>query len=244
MPRFTGARVRTGRNYRNRRFRRRRTTTRVPLRRRVARLTRQVRNFPRPELKHVDTFGTQLTLLNNYTPAGCIFPCRNITVGDSDFAERIGDKIRLKSYTLNFNLTLLNGVAWDTVRITVLQFKHNPDAATTPTSFVNMYYNSTTDNSAYNPLALIDWDNNGSFRRLFDRSYNIQAQVAVGSTPAALSQGHTHRIKIKFPKVAEQVQYFGSGSAPSRNELFVLITSGSDTSTVMNFTDRLVYYDN
>jgi len=210
---------------------------------RVARLTRRVRAIPRPEKKHWDTFGTDLAVRNDFIPASCIFPCRNITQGDSDFGERIGDKISLSSYLLNFNFNLLATISYEIVRITVLQFKHNPDGATSQSSFVNMYFNSTTDNTAYNPLALVDWDNNASFRKLFDKTYNLAGTVAVGSTPAVAQSGRKVSIRIRFPKVAKIVQYFNNGSVPCANELFVLVSSRADSTVTAQYTERLVYTD-
>jgi len=224
--------------------RRRRTTTRRPtLGRRVMRLTRTVRNLPRPERKHMDTFGTTFNILNNFTPGTSIFPCREISPGDSDFGERIGDKITLKSYDLNFYLVNLAGTVWDVVRVIICQFKYNPDAATSNTSFVNMVLNSTTDNGAFNPLGLYDWDNSGTFRILADKSYNIAPVVAIGATPASAELGKKHRIRVKFPKIAQEVRYFGSGVIPSKNELFVIVTSLADNAVAMRYTDRLTYYD-
>lgn len=235
---------RGSRRFTGRRRTMRRRTRRPSLAGRVTRLTRTVRALPRPERKHVDTLGSTIQLLNNFTTTSCIFPLRNITVGDSDYAERIGDKINLTSYQLNMNLQLTQGVAYDIVRIVVLQFKYNPDTATSNTSFVNMYFNSATDNSVYNPLALVDWDNSGSFRKLYDKTVTVRPNVSVTATPTPAAAGTRHSIRLKFPKVAKSVQYFNSGNIPCRNELFVLIASRSDTSTTMEYTDRLVYVDN
>lgn len=242
MPRLGASRygnMRRSSNRRRRMFRRRRPT----LARRVTRISRVLRALPRPERKHMDTFGTSIALLNNFVPANCIFPCRNISQGDSDFGERVGDQISLSSYTLNMNLQLDATQAYDIVTVTVLQFKSNPDGATSQTSFVNMYYNSATDNSLYNPLALVDWDNFGSFRLLYKKSFNLTPNAAIGATPATASAGQRVTVKIKFPKVGKLVQFFNNGSVPSKNELFVLLTSRSDSITTCQYTDRLVYTD-
>lgn len=234
---------RGSRRFSGRRRPRRSAYRRPTLARRVRRLTRTVARLPRVERKHVDTLGATIQLLNNFTPANCIFPLRTITVGDSDYAERIGDKLSMSSYQLNMSLILAQGVAYDIVRIIVLQFKYNPDGATSNTSFVNMYFNSATDNTQYNPLALVDWDNSGAFRKLYDKSITVRPNVSVGATPTPAAAGTKHSLRIRFPKVAKQVQFFNSGFIPCRNELFVLITSRSDTATTMEYTDRLVYTD-
>lgn len=207
------------------------------------RLTRTVRNLPRAERKHVDTFGAQINVLNNFTPGTSIFPCRLISPGDSDFGERIGDKITLKSYTLNMLIATAATVPWETLRVAILQYKYNPDAATTPTSFVNMAFNSTTDNTFYNPLALWDWDNAGTFRKLYDKTFSFHATSAVGSTPANSATGRKVTIHIKFPKVAQECRYFNGGTAPSKNEFFVLFTCQGDNGTQVWYTDRLTYTD-
>lgn len=218
----------------------------LPLAVKVAKLTRQV-SAMKPEQKHYDVFGGTpgvLTYSNTLTTANCLFPCRDIVQGDGDFGERIGDKIRITSWYLTFNLLLQAPTVYDIARITIVQFKTNSDGATAQASFINQYFNSSSAASTYQPLALLDWDNRGSFRTLYDKSFNLTSALAGGASPAALSTGKRITIKIVPPKVGREVTYFNGSSTPCKNEIFAIFQSRSNAATtVMEYNTRLVYTD-
>lgn len=212
----------------------------------VKKLTNIV-NARKPERKHYDVFGNNpgtLAFSNTLTVTNCLFPCRDITQGDGDFGERIGDKIRVESYYLTFNLLLQAPTVYDIARITVVQYKSNADGATSALTFMNQYFNSTSAGTTYQPLALVDWDNMSSFRTLYDRTFNLTSALAGGASPAALSTGKRVTIKIIPPKVGKEITYFAGTTVPSKNEIFVICQSRSNASvTIMEYNSRFIYTD-
>lgn len=212
----------------------------------VATLTKIV-TARKPERKYVDIFGGTpgiLTFSNTLTTSNCLFPLRDITVGNTDFGTRIGDKIRVESWYLTFNLLLQAPTVYDIARITVVQYKSNPDGATAQASFINQYFNSASAASTYQPLSLVDWDNMADFRTLYDKTFNLTSALAGGASPAALSTGKRVTIKVIPPKVGKDITYFGGGSIPSTNEIFAIFQSRSNAgTTVMEYNSRLIYTD-
>lgn len=190
-----------------------------------------------PETKHYDVNESSAVVDNN--PTFGLLPYRGITLGTSDFANRIGDEIRVKFFQFRCTLYKVSGTTTTPARVRVGAFiyKRNPDTIGLAFStIINLYLVSGTMNGGNAPMAFRDWDNASSFHTLHDKSYIfnlndvIDKQMMVDFT-------------VRLPDKYATVQYHSAGSLPAKNELIVYMIQSQDVGMLADYQYRMSYTD-
>lgn len=218
-------------------YRRKKTTTKKPtLTRQVATLKKMV-IAQKPEMKYYDVASTGNLIDNN--PTINITPYRNIVQGNLDFANRVGDQIRVNSLHFRSTWTLNGGYPYR-ARMFAFIYKRNPDSvASSWSTIVNLYLSSTYMNTVSAVLAERDWDNRASFVTIYDKSRVFN--------PTDTDVNAAHKtiwdVTLKIPTKYKQVQYVDGGTSVSKNELFIGFIQESDAVLYMNYHYRFSYTD-
>jgi len=213
-----------------------RTTKNNTLAKKVAKLEKTVR-FRAPETKHVDDNANGAVIDNN--PSWFISPARAISLGEADFSERIGDKVTLKHLQFRGNFYKVVSVSNVPTRVRLIAFiyKKNPDqVVSTWSTIVNLYLTSGGMNSLQAPMTFKEWDNHGSFKTLYDKTYIINHDTAADKMVKC-------DFGITIPKAYSKVSFNVSSQAPTENELFVCAIQSADTGLLLDFQYRLTYID-
>lgn len=224
--------------FKKRRVSKKRTTRRrkVSLTRKVKRLARRVRQFA-PEIKHMDATSSQ-TFNNDFSAID--FPLRSITQGVTDFGERIGDKIHLRSILVRMNIDLGAGFGTLPYRIIVFAFKNNPDAITTSAATIgNLFMASTNANTNLAQLAVVDWDNHKSFELLYDRKGVVEPSNIGATTPNV----RWLQFKIPLPASRRSIEWIASGTTPVHNDIGVMFLGQQDSGLTARTQYRITYTD-
>lgn len=210
--------------------------TKMTLKKKVDKLSKIVATNS-PEVKHLDVAAAGVTVDNN--PTFFLAPYRNIIQGDSDFSQRIGDKLVAKKFNLRGTLykTYVSNSFPTQVRVFAFIYKHNPDNITTAWStIVNLYLTSATMNSTLATMAYGDWDNHASFKTLYDKTFVINHEFAGDKMKEV-------EFTINIPKKYQRVDYATDGSGVLRNELFIGMIQTADLGLFMDYQYRLQYTD-
>lgn len=190
------------------------------------------------ETKHEDSGAFSLTPDNAATTGGA--PYRNISQGTADFTKRIGDKITVKTFRMRSTVHLTSLTAPQALRLCVFIYKNNPDAITTALStIIQLYLSSTTSNGTQFHQAFKDWDNNNSFKTLYDKRKIIQPCNSQATTVSK----YNWDIDIKIPKAYQNVQFVDNGTTVSKNELIFLWVAENDTGLTIYSQWRQEYQD-
>lgn len=180
----------------------------------------------KPEQKYNWNYATT-TFDNN--PTGVIWLYQGVSQGLSDFANRIGDTIRVSKVRVKGYLTLPSTYQSTVVRIIAVIIKHNPDAYDTTafSTIVNFYKESNRMNTNQAVNAFNDKDNASNFATLYDKVVTINTNsTAVGAGDVK----KVHNFTVKIPKKYQEVQYVGGGSTTfSRNELMIFGITDTDS---------------
>jgi len=217
-------------------FKRKKTTNNKPTLTRQVAIIKKLVHKQKPELKYYDVASTGNTVDN--LPSYSITPYRNITQGTSDFANRIGDQIRVSS--LHFKTIWTNTAVYGSrARIFAFIYKRNPDQVVSSWStIVNLYLSSAYMNTTSAVLAERDFDNRASFVTLYDKTRIIPtATLATGYS--ALNWDFSLRIPQKY----QLVQYVNAGTAVAMNELFIGFIQENDTAIACANHYRMYYTD-
>lgn len=218
-------------------YRKKKTTKKPTLARQVA-IVKKLVTARAPEVKY--SWAQGLTTVDN-NPTFGIFPYRTISVGTSDFQNRIGDDVMVRRIAFKgwFALPAIGaGIASSMVRALAFIYKRNPDAITTTFStIINLYLESSGMNSYQAPNAFQDWDNAASFSTLMDR------RIAVNSIDAASNTVVPFDFSLTIPQKYKHVEYSAGSTNPVRNELIIAFLADTDTAIQYAYTYRFTYTD-
>lgn len=216
-----------------RKYQRKRKTKKT-LAKKVATIQKTLR-IRKPEAKYYDVASTSNVIDN--LPSYSITPYRQITQGTLDFANRIGDKVRVSSLHLK-NTFLLTGVYPTRVRLFAFIYKQNPDSInSTWSTVVNLYLSSTYMNSVSAVSAFKDYDNRGSFVTIYDKTRMIQPN---GEN---INAGMVWDTILKIPKNHQEITFYAGTSAVTKNELFIGYLQDYDTNLTVNTHYRYTWID-
>lgn len=188
---------------------------------RVNRLEKKVKET-RPEMKFlhivynhsIDTDPTNSSQIHNI--AG------NITQGNGDSANRIGDKIHMKTLSLKGYFTL--GDSTNVIRMCLVQFRRQ---VSTPTweSFVGASDGGTNQISSY-----FNHDKAGQYNVLFDKTYTLVT-------------GHSDVVKFKeqinLTRAAKQIAYLAGGTVITTGAIYLFLISDSGAATHPTITSSV-----
>jgi len=189
-----------------------------------------------PEKKYYDV-GSLANVVDNL-PSINIAPYRQITVGTADFANRIGDKIRISGPFSLKTTWRLQGPTPHQVRMFAFIYKRNPDSVnSTWSTIVNLYLTSAYMNSQLATKSDKDWDNAKSFHTLYDQTKVINPN---GENVDSKIQWN---VNLSIPHKYSEVAYKDGTTNVTQNELFIGFIQEYDTSLTMDFHYRFAYTD-
>jgi len=217
-------------------YRRKKTAHKPTLVRQVAAIKKLVA-IRAPEKKYYDVASTANVVDN--LPSINITPYRNITQGTGDFANRIGDQIRVTGpLRLKTTWTLAAAANATRVRMFAFIFKRNPDAVTsTWSTVVNLYLSSAYMNTTSAVMADRDHDNAGSFVTLYDQVRVLNVHQSTVNNKILWD------VNIKVPSTYSKVGYVNAGTTVSQNELFIGFLQENDGAVTVDYHYRFYYVD-
>lgn len=167
----------------------------------------------------VNNSGTVTSLLNA------------ITQGTSDSNQRVGDKIRIKRFSVNHSITENVGVGnFGPIYGRLILFVDKEVNLTLASDIL------TNTGSVLAPLGLYQWDNSINYKILKDKKF------ALNTTTGATRIGS---FKVNF-KNDLPVQFDAGTSALIRNDVKMLVISDTIVGTslpTIRYTVRVEYYD-
>lgn len=206
------------------------------LSKKVSKLTRMVK-AQKPETKYYDVAVTGTLVDNN--PTQFVAPYRQLTVGTADFAQRIGDTIRVNNLKFRSTWTLNAGYPYR-VRMFAFIYKRNPDSVNSSWStIVNLYLSSAYMNSTSANLSERDWDNRASFVTIYDK-FRIMNPT---DTNVSAAKKMIWDVNLVIPKKYKTVQYVNGSTSVSQNELFIGFIQESDANVYVDYHYRYTYTD-
>lgn len=200
----------------------------------VKRLSKTVRRL-KPETKHYDFTQQSFSVTNDGTTAP-IGITTAITQGDSDFGERVGDRIIQKRLQVRGAIFLPAAAGAEMCRITIFSIKNNPDGATSITTAWNEYILSVSNNTAWAPMHLKDWDNSSNFITHYDKVFalnNASNVVTAVWRPVIINLNLKNR----------KTQYYNNGATVAKNDLYMVVTSVGDGVATFYHNTRFTYTD-
>lgn len=192
--------------------------------------------YKQVESKHFRVAGLGALPDNNPTLAIRHYP--NISQGDIDYGNRIGDKITMKRVTFRSVWEHGAGYSGRVGRIVVFVMKDNSDGIASAWSTIwNLYSESTYANSLNVVNAGHDYDNRGNFVTLYDKTMCFNPDIA------DKAKVYKWDFSLTIPPRLQNVQYFAGGVTVVKNELFIALLQDSDTGLSVNYVSEVFYTD-
>jgi hypothetical protein len=164
------------------------------------------------------------------TSTGTITDLTNIGQG-SDIADRVGDAVRIRKLTFNYEVSTQNADIYNSVRCIIFQWKINTNLAS-PT------INDIMENaSAFTTLSPYDWHMSDQFVIIYDK---LSWLSGTASNPCSSGfQGRMGIIPLNVPYFRDRIE-FNTGATTGSQKLYCLFYSDSAASPfpVVNFVCR------
>lgn len=193
-----------------------------------------------PEVKYSDMFSVSQYFQNTPTSAYVIQPLSNITQGDSDVNNRIGDTIHLKYMRIKGSF-INNDTIPLNCRIIVVKVKQNIESLLTGASVGNAIMESAYSTTVNAVEAPYDNDNSGGIVKLADRRYVINPSVSAGNAATVWPQVRPFSMNIKLNCKSEFLQ---GGTTSTKNGIFIFfISSGYSAYQYCTYVIRTTYLD-
>lgn len=221
-----------------RRFKKRTYKRKQTLTKKVDMLSKYIRRTA-PEIKWSQTraAATAFTGWSGFI----VSPLSNITLGSSDFDNRIGDSIRLRNIKFGMQLDPNSSVTTTNFRVIVCQFKNNPDAVIGIASQINLILHSASVGTINAVNAPYDKDNRDSYRVLKDFIVRCDPVPGPGNSASMGSANKLVQFNIPFKASNNVVDYIAGGSTISKNELFIIVLSQLGVTNYVSY-DIVSYY--
>lgn len=202
----------------------------------VAKVAKQVVKQQLKKAEEIKYHVTNNNLFINQVAAGVLHDLSITSQGASDI-QRIGDKIRLKSLNINYDI---RAVASETyVRVMVIQWRE--DSTTSTPTLSSVLQTPAYSGGQIEPiLSTLQHDGvkMGKFTVLYDRVHNLKFNAQFGQPEKQIVN---KKISLKY--AAKHLQYL-NGTSAGTNKLYMLMTSSDPLNNAdMRLHTKLTYTD-
>lgn len=158
-------------------------------------------------------------------------------VGARDVGFRDGDKIRVKTLNVKYELTN-TGTAGNTQVANIMLIKHYDNFADIGPLFADIYDTFSTDNTNYHLMQRMN-ERKSQYKILYSRRHYLSDDIGTGNK----QYGTIFLAPQK--RVGTFIEWEGVQATDPSNGKYYLITWSDDSSTVdIDWTSRVTYIDN
>lgn len=226
---------------RRRTYRRKRTSTKAPLARKVRTLARKVDKLPRPELKYIDNKRTSAASVGydlNVVSDALVTPA----VGDTN-VTRDGAQLTLQSLHVRGRFTANASQAEPYIcRLLLIQSKQRyvPSTVAALGNVSNLFEDANTDDAVH---SMFGFTNRIHYRVLKDFKVTVQS---TGTSGGAAPDQKFFQFTYKFKKFNRMIQFDANTTTAQKNQVYLVAisTAGSTNYPTIEYSARTTFYDN